>query len=101
MHRSPRRSKMPKRHRDAWTACCFGAFAALAVVTGSARAMDTAEDLLEIDAGNFGRPTVVDNKYMPLTPGKQLVYEGSTIDDDGKRVSHRIIYTVTDLVKRI
>ncbi|MEX8518493.1 MAG: hypothetical protein AB3X44_08260, partial [Leptothrix sp. (in: b-proteobacteria)] len=43
--------------------------------------------------------TVIDNKYMPLKPGTQQVYEGWTIDDEDKRVSHKVISIVTDLVK--
>jgi hypothetical protein len=61
---------------------------------------DDARDLLEIDPNRFSRPTVVDNRWMPLTPGKQLTYEGHTIEDR-KRVPHRVVYTVTDLVKVI
>jgi hypothetical protein len=61
---------------------------------------DDARDLMEIDPKKFSRPTVVDNRWMPLTPGKQLVYEGHTIEDR-KRLPHRVEYTVTDLVKVI
>jgi len=61
---------------------------------------DDARDLMEIDPKKFSRPTVVDNRWMPLTPGKQLVYEGHTIEDR-KRIPHRVEYTVTDLVKVI
>jgi hypothetical protein len=61
---------------------------------------DDARDLMEIDPKRFSRPTVVDNRWMPLTPGKQLVYEGHTIEDR-KRLPHRVEYTVTDLVKVI
>src|SRR3712207_1992645 len=59
---------------------------------------DDASDLLDIDPKKFSRPTVVDNKWMPLTPGKQLVYEGHTIEDR-KRIPHKVLYTVTDLIK--
>lgn len=61
---------------------------------------DDVRDLMEIDPRKFSRSTVVDNKWMPLTPGKQLVYEGHTIEDR-KRIPHRVVYTVTDLVKVI
>ena len=54
---------------------------------------DDARDLLEIDPNRFSRPTVVDNRWMPLTPGKQLTYEGHTIEDR-KRIPHRVVYTV-------
>lgn len=57
--------------------------------------------LLDIDPENFDNPTIVDNKWMPLEPGTQLVYEGSTVDEDGEKAEHSIIFTVTDLVKVI
>ena len=42
----------------------------------------------------------IDNQYMPLTPGMQFVYEGTTIEN-GKDVPHRVLITVTDLTKVI
>ena len=67
----------------------------------SVLALDDRTDLLEMNAKNFTRPTIIDNKYMPLKPGQRLVYEGWTIDDEDKKVPHRVIHTVTDLVKEI
>ena len=67
----------------------------------SVLAMDDRTDLLKFDAKNFSRPTIIDNKYMPLKPGSQEVYEGWTIDDEDKRVPHKVISIVTDLVKVI
>jgi len=48
----------------------------------------------------FDDPTHIDNRWLPLTPGTQLVYEGSAIDD-GERISRRVVTTVTDLTKVI
>ena len=48
----------------------------------------------------FDDPTRIDNRWLPLTPGTQLVYEGSAIDD-GERISRRVVTTVTDLSKVI
>ncbi|WP_423908580.1 hypothetical protein [Candidatus Spongiihabitans sp.] len=42
----------------------------------------------------------IDNEWWPLPPGKQLHYQGYTIED-GKKEEHSIIFTVTDLVKEI
>jgi hypothetical protein len=64
-------------------------------------AADSRTDLLEVDAKNFSRPTIIDNKYMPLKPGMQFVFEGWTIDDEDKKVPHKVIDIVTDLVKDI
>ena len=75
-----------------------------AIVAGFALpvlAMDDRTDLLEVNAKNFSRPTIIDNKYMPLKPGSQAVYEGWTIDDEDKKVPHKVIHIVTDLVKEI
>ena len=75
-----------------------------AIVAGFALpvlAMDDRTDLLEVNAKNFSRPTIIDNKYMPLKPGSQAVYEGWTIDDEDKKVPHKVIHIVTDLVKDI
>jgi hypothetical protein len=38
---------------------------------------------------------------MPLTPGTRFVYEGTTIEDDGTAVPHRVEINVTDLTKVI
>jgi hypothetical protein len=61
----------------------------------------TAEDELEVfDRNNFDRSANVDNKWLPLQPGTQWVYNGFT--QEGKnRVPHRVVQTVTDLTKVI
>jgi hypothetical protein len=46
------------------------------------------------DPANFTRSEKVDNKWLPLKPGTELVYTGSSAD--GKK---RLVFTVTDLVK--
>lgn len=46
----------------------------------------------------FGQSTMVDNRWFPLEPGTQLIYEGHTIGE-GERIAHRVIFTVTDLTK--
>lgn len=64
-------------------------------------AVDNRTDLLEVDAKNFSRPTIIDNKYMPLKPGMQFVFEGWAIDDEDKKVPRKVIDVITDLVKDI
>src|SRR5882762_7314108 len=66
----------------------------------SVLAVDDRTDLLKIDPKNFSRPTIIDNRYMPLKPGSQQVYEGWTMDE-GKKIPHKVIQVVTDLVKEI
>src|SRR5215203_2608135 len=48
----------------------------------------------------FDDPTHIDNRWLPLTPGTQFVYEGSAIGDEGRQ-SRRVVTTVTDLSKVI
>lgn len=50
---------------------------------------------------NFDDPTKIDNDWMPLIPGMQYVYEGTTLDDEGKSQDHRVVINVTDLTKVI
>jgi hypothetical protein len=52
------------------------------------------------DPENFSEPTTIDNPWLPLTQGTQLTYQGQTVED-GERLSHRVIFTVTDLTKVI
>ena len=54
-----------------------------------------------LDPGNFDHPTTIDNEWLPLEPGTRYVYEGTTIDDEGAAVPHRVVINVTDLTKVI
>jgi peptidase YpeB-like protein len=73
--------------------------AMVASFASSALAVDDLTDLLTVDAKNFSRPTIIDNKYMPLKPGSKHVFEGYTIEDDGEKVPHKVIQIITDLTK--
>jgi hypothetical protein len=53
------------------------------------------------DRANFDATSIdVTNRYLPLTPGREYTYQGTTLEDD-KSVPHRETFTVTDLVKRV
>lgn len=54
----------------------------------------------DISLARFDNPIVIDNKYFPLTPGTQWVYEGFT-EEGGRQIPHSIIFTVTDLTKEV
>ena len=54
--------------------------------------------LEEFDPANFDNPTNIDNLWLPLKPGTQRVYEGST-EDSGFTIPHRLVFTITDLTK--
>jgi hypothetical protein len=55
----------------------------------------------DFDGARFDDPTHIDNKWLPLRPGTQLVYEGSAIVDEEGRQTRRVVTTVTDLSKVI
>jgi hypothetical protein len=73
--------------------------AMVASFASSVLAVDDLTDLLEFDAKKFSRPTIIDNKYMPLKPGMKHVFEGVTIDDEDEKVPHKVVQIITDLVK--
>ena len=50
------------------------------------------------DYTNFDAPTVIDNEWLPMTPGMQYVFEGTT-NEDNELLEHQVIITVTDLTK--
>lgn len=59
------------------------------------------EDLEEFDANNFDdTSTTINNRWSPLQPGTQWVFEGFTVED-GESIPHRVVFTVTDLTKVI
>lgn len=59
------------------------------------------KDYEDFRFSDFDRSEVVDNKFLPLTPGMRFVYEGTTVEDDGTVVPHRVEIHVTDLTKVI
>ena len=58
--------------------------------------------LLEFDPGAFDSTShQVTNKWFPYEPQFYAEHVGSSIGDDGKRVSHKIVLIVTDMTKTI
>ena len=49
---------------------------------------------------SFRDSTTIDNRYLPLAPGTQLTLEG-TVNAGGTPAVHRVVFTVTDLSKKI
>lgn len=68
---------------------------------GGAESAEVPQELAVFDAGNFGNSTTVDNAWFPLQPGTRFVFEGTTVEDDGEVVPHRVEIYVTDLTKMI
>lgn len=54
----------------------------------------------DFDHDNFSDSTSIDNKWLPVVPGTQFIYEGRSDRGHG-RLPHRVIFTVTDLTKVI
>jgi hypothetical protein len=75
-----------------------GLFTLLGVACGGSTAAP--DDLEEIDASDFSQPTQIDNRYAPMSPGTQWIFDGYT-DEEGERLDHRLEFTVTDLTKEI
>ena len=61
---------------------------------------DYTSQLEELDPSAFDDPTNIDNPWLPMKPGTQWIYEGST-EESGLIIPHRVVFTVTDLTKMI
>ena len=72
---------------------------AIANIDVQAEGVGTRPAATAIVLDNFKHPTVIDNKWSPMRPGTRWVYEGTSKEDDGKIVPHRITVTVTGLTK--
>jgi hypothetical protein len=56
----------------------------------------------DFNPANFtASSATIDNAWMPLKPGTRFTYNGTTIEDDGSSVPHRVVINVTDLTKVI
>ncbi len=103
-----------------WRQRMFPAVLSLAAIAAAACAQDTqpaaapeatvapapdnkaaAKPHEDVDPKNFERSTVIDNPWLPMKPGTRLTYEGTTIEDDGTAVPHKVLITITDLTKVI
>jgi hypothetical protein len=83
------------------TIWCAGLFIGCAAQDTKTASSATGQLPENIDAGRFGRSHQIDNPWIPLKPGTRFVYEGTTIEDDGTPVPHRVVINVTDLTKLI
>ena len=50
----------------------------------------------DFNRDNFSESTNIDNKWSPLVPGTQFIYEGRSNRGHGRR-PHRVVFTATDL----
>ncbi len=56
--------------------------------------------LVDYDSAAFTQSTTIDNQFLPLVPGTQMVLEGRA-SRTGPPLPHRVTFTATDLVKVI
>jgi hypothetical protein len=85
------------------TFCVLVALTCLGLSSRVAMAQDKKPEDLNLNVlKNFDdRSTTIDNEWFPLKPGTRLVYNGTTVEDDGKPVPRRLVSIVTDLTKVI
>ena len=79
----------------------FALATAMLVLSASSIASSTSADgvdYTDFNLNNFTRSATVDNQWLPLVPGTQFVLDGVAVDGN-KLVPHRVVSTVTDLVK--
>ena len=100
------------RHGRSWLlACMLGAIPGLVWVgcndsgtgmptgPGSAGSAECGASTI-FNPRKFTDPTRIDNRFFPLTPGKQFIMAG-TANRGGGSFDHRVVFTVTDLTKEI
>ena len=63
-------------------------------------ACSTNQSKFYFDPGWFTRPTQINNQFLPLKPGTQLVLSG-TANTGGVPNGHKVVFTITDLTKVI
>jgi hypothetical protein len=70
-----------------------------ALVTPAATAQaPRAGDARTFDPAHFPSPPAIDNRWLPLVPGTQYVYDGDVTEADGV-TPHRNMLTVSDVTK--
>ena len=70
-------------------------------VTGGSNPKPEQATAKDFDPNRFDQSPNIDNTWLPEKPGTQFVYEGSAISDEGRRISRRVVTTITDLTKVI
>lgn len=79
-------------------ACDRGGTEVAAPVTGSAATSEVPPP--DFDATKFSDPLRIDNRWLPLVPGTQFVFQGEANRGEGVE-HHRAVFTVTDLIKKV
>jgi hypothetical protein len=53
----------------------------------------------DFNGANFSRSTVIDNQWFPPKPGTRLIWDGTSVDEEGAVEARSVVFTVTDLTK--
>jgi hypothetical protein len=73
-----------------------------AAAASAKSAASSCDEVVRFERDAFTRPTRINNKWMPLVPGTQFIFEGRINQGGGPvPVSHQVVFTVTDLTKVI
>ncbi len=102
----PYRPMTPLSRRSLMTLTAFGL---TGLVSGRAALAQFAKPAMvkddyaveKLDGVKFSRSAEITNKWLPMRPRTRYTYEGTTVEDDGKVVPHKIVLHFTDLVKVI
>jgi hypothetical protein len=63
----------------------------LATLSARTQAQPLTGSAKDFERAQFDDPTHIDNKWLPLRPGTQLVLEGSAIPDEGGRQPRHVV----------
>jgi hypothetical protein len=74
--------------------------AAAAQAQGGGGSSPPCPRLVDYDPTQFTQSTTIDNRFLPLVPGTQMVLEGRA-SRTGEPLPHRVTFTATNLVKVI
>ena len=83
-----------------WAGAAALVTAAVVPLTGVAAADGPDDGLPVFSEAHFSHPTTIDNPLLPLVPGHQLVFVGTANRGQGQG-THRVVFTVTDMVKQV
>jgi hypothetical protein len=102
----PRAGRNETRRLPVFVAAAVSLLISIAIAVALAACGDDEADAQktvtekDFDPANFSNGSKVDNKFNPLPPGTQFIFEGRSNRGLG-RLPHRVIFTVTDLTKEI
>ncbi len=58
-------------------------------------------DLPDFEAAKFSNPTQINNQWLPIKPGTRMIWDGTSVDEEGDEEAHSVSFVVTDLTKEI